>query len=110
MKKMRSLQQVKDEIVDLSAKFHLINENDLDSLKEVELIEMEIFELIIDFAFEQNIIKEKKDIELNQLFINQLSIENRDIFNLNWFYTNLFYPDFYENKDEFLEMIKLDFT
>ena len=30
---MKSLQQVKDEIVDLSAKFHLINVNDLDSLK-----------------------------------------------------------------------------
>jgi hypothetical protein len=106
---MKSLQQIKDEIVDLSAKFHLINENDLDSLKKVELIEMEIFELIIDFAFEQNIIKEKNDIEFNQRIINRLSVENEVVFNLNWFYTKLFYPDFYENKEEFLEMIKLDF-
>ena len=106
---MKNLQQVKDELVDLSIKFHLLNENDLDSLKEVELIEMEVFELIIDFAFEQNIIIEKNDIELNQGIINRLSVENEVVLNLNWFYTNLFYPDFYENKDEFLEMIKLDF-
>ena len=106
---MKNLQQVKDELVDLSIKFHLLNENDLDSLKEVELIEMEVFELIIDFAFEQNIIKEKNDIELNQGIINRLSVENEVVLKLKWFYTNLFYPDFYENKDEFLEMIKLDF-
>jgi len=64
----------------------------------------------LDFAIEQGYIFENDTNEINDKskLLDLLSVNNPIICDLTWFYVSLFYPDYYESKDEFLEMCKVN--
>ena len=107
---LRTTEDLKNLINELSLDFIELEENDINDLKIVEEIEFEVQELILDFAIEQGYVSENDVNEINNKskLLDLLTVNNPIICDITWFYISRFYPDFYESKDEFLEMCKVN--
>ena len=106
---IRTTEDLKNLINELSLDFSKREENDINDLKKVEEIESEVQELILDFAIEKGYVSENDIDEINKSkLLDLLTVNNPIICDITWFYISRFYPDFYESKDEFLEMCKVN--
>lgn len=107
---LRTTEDLKNLINELSLDFIELEENDINDLKIVEEIEFEVQELILDFAIEQGYVSENDVNEINNKskLLDLLTVNNPIICDITWFYISRFFPDFYESKDEFLEMCKVN--
>jgi len=107
---LRTTEDLKNLINELSLDFIELEENDINDLKKVEEIESEVQALILGFAIEKGYVSENDINEINNKskLLDLLTVNNPIICDITWFYISRFYPDFYESKEEFLEMCKVN--
>lgn len=119
---MNTIENIKARISEL-ARRHQETNDDLDGMKESELLEAMAEDLIIEycgangytvngFPTNKKSIRQIEDEgdnfsrERYRFYLDSLSCSNEDVAELTWHYTSSFWPDSYQTKTEYLESTK----
>ena len=116
------LKKIKSDIT-LMAVMHKATGNDLDGLKDSDIIEIEAEQLLIAYSEQKGYLvngfpTEKKQMpeeeleedyfcrERYQLYLDTIATIYDDMAELMWCYVSNFWPDQYESKQEYLKSLK----
>ena len=114
--------EIKDQLIALSETFKSTGD-DIDDLKDTDLIEMEAEQLIIDYCVHNNYLvngfpTEKKNLPQDQLeedyfsrerfqyYLDILALQKEDVADLMYSYVSNFWADQYDSKEEYLHNLK----
>ena len=116
------LNEIKEQIKLLAEKHQSIDDINLDTFDDADLIELRAEKMIINYCEQQNYLingfpTEKKEIEDEleedyfcreryQLYLDKLLVEKEDVAELMWCYTSSFWPDSFESKEHYIQCIK----
>lgn len=116
------LNEIKEQIKLLAEKHQSIDDINLDTFDDADLIELRAEKMIINYCEQQNYLingfpTEKKEIEDEleedyfcreryQLYLDKLLVEKEDVAELMWCYTSSFWPDSFESKEYYIKCIK----
>lgn len=90
--------------------------DDYDGFKHAENIESKVINLIVDYCqkkgfkpegltWESEYANDDFEEEILQRYIDTFTTTHDDVAELMWHYHNTFWPDFYENKQSFIQNI-----
>ena len=118
-----NIEDIKQQINELSKMHEAIDEMSIGDLKDAELIEIEAENLIVDYCeyhcymihgfptekrkgLDEGLGEEYFSRERFQLYLDSLAIEKDDVAEIWWYYNKIFWPDWFNSKEGFLNQIK----
>lgn len=116
-------EKIQQKLLQLAAK-HDETGDDLDGLKDAEIIESYAIQYIVDYCRERKYevegfpFQKEKEVpeeyheyyftqDRDLVYINKLSLQKRDVLELNWFFNYHFFDMISDNPDDFLKDVEL---